>query len=102
MGKICKYCNVYDKNCTSDNYTEHIIRHVNDEGVLENYTLDELKQLAEKLTNDKDENGQIKDMRALMNVYSIMSKYPTDNTTNKVRPLNEQIKEVFDEYEQLD
>lgn len=102
MGKICKYCNIYDKDCTSDNYAEHIIRHVNNKGILENYTLDELKQLAEKLAEDKDENGQIKDMRALMNVYSMINKYPTDNTTSKVRPLDEQIKEAFDEYEQLD
>lgn len=111
MGKIYKYANIYDKDATSDNYKAHLIRHVNSKGVLENYTLDELKKLVDDLYNDKDEDGNIKNYQAFKNASSILEQYLyKDGLKNamrrkKQRPIEEQVsnalKEVYDEYEEI-
>lgn len=66
MGKINKYANIYD---TEGN----LIRHVGDDGKLKNYTINELEDLVDKLAEDKDENGNVKDPQALNNVYSVLT-----------------------------
>lgn len=57
MGKISKDSNLYDKD-------DNLIR----EAPLKDYTIEELEKLADKLANDKDENGKIKDPDAFNNV----------------------------------
>jgi len=64
MGKISKYSNVYDKNGS-------LLRHVNDDGVLEEYSMEELETLIDELANDKDENGNVKNPQALNNANQI-------------------------------
>lgn len=66
MGKINKYANIYD---TEGN----LIRHVGDDGKLKNYTINELEDLVDKLAEEKDENGNVKDPQALNNVYSVLT-----------------------------
>ena len=60
MGKINKYSNIYDKD-------GNLIRHVDEDGTLHNYTIDELQELVNKLTEDRDEDGNIKNPQALNN-----------------------------------
>lgn len=67
MGKINKYANIYD---TEGN----LIRHVGDDGKLKNYTINELEDLVDKLAEDKDEEGHVKDPQSLNNVYSVLSE----------------------------
>ena len=64
MGKISKYSNIYDKN-------GNLLRHVNDDGVLKSMTMDELESLIDKLAEDKDEDGSIKNPQALNNVNQV-------------------------------
>lgn len=64
MGKISKYSNIYDKN-------GNLLRHVNDDGVLEEYSMEELETLIDELANDKDENGNVKNPQALNNANQI-------------------------------
>lgn len=66
MGKICKYSNLY----SSDG---ELLRKVDEKtGVLKDYTIEELEQLLDKLGEDKDENGNIKNVIAFSNVYKIL------------------------------
>lgn len=67
MGKINKYANIYD---TEGN----LIRHVGDDGKLKNYTINELEDLVDKLAEDKDEEGHVKDTQSLNNVYSVLTE----------------------------
>ena len=62
MGKINKYANIYKDG--------ELIRHVNEDGRLDSYTITEVEELVDKLANDKDENGNIKDQQALNNANS--------------------------------
>ena len=62
MGKINKYANIYKDG--------ELVRHVNENGRLDNYTISEVEELVDKLANDKDENGNIKDQSALNNANS--------------------------------
>lgn len=64
MGKISKYSNIYDKN-------GNLLRHVNDDGVLKEYSIEELETLIDELANDKDENGNVKNPQALNNANQI-------------------------------
>lgn len=64
MGKISKYSNIYDKN-------GNLLRHVNDDGVLKEYSMEELETLIDELANDKDENGNVKNPQALNNANQI-------------------------------
>lgn len=117
MGKIYKYANIYDKNCTSDNCKDHIIRRVNVNGVLEDYTMEELEKLVDDLGNDKDEDGKIKDPKAFNNASSMLLQYyekygypHKDELINafgklKQRPINEQVidalNDTYDNYEEI-
>ena len=68
MGKINKYANIYDKD-------GNLLRHVGEDGKLKNYTTEELEQLLDKLAEDKDENGNVKDPQALNNVNAMLFQY---------------------------
>ena len=86
MGKINKYANIYD---TEGN----LIRHVGDDGKLKNYTINELEDLVDKLAEEKDENGNVKDPQALNNVYSVLSEQYRKNPKylfNKMSELQKQ------------
>lgn len=112
MGKICKYANIYSTE--KDNNGEYkLIRKVNNNGVLEDYTTEELERLVDDLGNDKDEDGKIKNRLAFNNASSILfqryQKYgnPHENDIiealkSKPRPIEEQKQEalntVMDEY----
>ena len=112
MGKISKYSNLYNKDCTPDNLTEHIIKHVDDNNILRDYTLTELEQFADELGNDKDEPGKIKNKQAFNNVSSMLFHYyqkygnpheeELKQLISKARPVEEQKKEalntVMEEY----
>lgn len=86
MGKINKYANIYD---TEGN----LIRHVGDDGKLKNYTINELEDLVDKLAEDKDEEGHVKDPQSLNNVYSVLSEQYRKNPKylfNKMSELQKQ------------
>lgn len=68
MGKINKFANLYDRN-------GKLLKHVNDQGILTDYTVEELEQLVDKLGNDKDENGNIKDPQAFNNASQMLFTY---------------------------
>lgn len=117
MGRISKYSNLYDKECTSENYKDHLIKHVSDKGVLKDYTIAELETLVKTLQNDKDENGNIKNAQAYKNVISTLfeyyNKYGYPNqkdhvkatSTSSQRPIDEQVTEAlteaYDDYEEI-
>lgn len=82
MGKINKYANIYD---TEGN----LIRHVGDDGKLKNYTINELEDLVDKLAEDKDEEGNVKDPQALNNAYSVLSEQYRKNPKYLFNKLNE-------------
>lgn len=77
MGKINKFANIYDRN-------GRLVRHVNDKGELENYTIPELEELVDELAEDKDEKGRVKDPQALNNVTAILfQQYQKKGFSNK-------------------
>lgn len=64
-----KYSNIYDKE-------GNLIRHVDETtGKIPPYTLEELEELVDKLANDKDENGKVKDPIALNNANWVLMQY---------------------------
>ncbi len=105
MGKINKFANVYDKdgNCTN---------HVGEDGVLHNYTMEQLEKLVDELGNDKDENGKIRNMQAFNNASSILFRYyqqygnPHEAeiidalTKLKERSTDEQVKDALEEVQE--
>lgn len=109
MGKINRYANIYDKD-------GNLLRHVNEDGYLEDYTIKELEDLVDKLSEDKDENGNVKDPQALNNVTAILfqmyQKLGNPHEADLLKKLQEfnakqsteqQAKEVLNELsEQLD
>lgn len=69
MSKLNKYANLYDKD-------GNLLRHVNAQGILEDYTIEEVEELVDKLAEDKDENGNYNHPQALNNaMYILMSLY---------------------------
>lgn len=87
MGKISKNANIYDLqgNC---------LRHVDEDGKLHNYTTEELEELVDKLAEDKDENGKVKDPQALNNVNSILFQY----YQKYGNPHEKELKEIIQKY----
>lgn len=81
MGKINKYANIYDKE-------GNLIRHVGDDGKLKKYTINELEDLVDKLAEDKDENGNVKDPQSLNNVYSVLSEQYKKNPSYLINKLS--------------
>ena len=89
MGKISKYSNLYKNNV--------LIRSVNDNGVLEKYTLKEVQDLVDKLGTEKDENGRIKDQEGFNNAsYILMQMYNdpkyNDEKENFIKELNDRLR----------
>lgn len=89
MGKISKYSNLYKDNV--------LIRSVNDEGILEKYTLKEVQDLVDKLGTEKDENGRIKDQEGFNNAsYILMQMYNdpkyNDEKENFINELNDRLR----------
>lgn len=82
MGKINKYANIYDKE-------GNLIRHVGDDGKLKKYTINELEDLVDKLAEDKDENGNVKDPQSLNNVFSVLSEQYKKNPKYLFNKINE-------------
>lgn len=69
MAKLNKYANLYDKD-------GNLIRHIDEKtGKLEDYTMEELEELVDKLANDKDENGRVRNPMALNNANLILMQY---------------------------
>lgn len=64
MGKVNKYSNLYKNGV--------LIRHVNEKGILPDYTIEELEELIDQLAEDKDKNGRVKDPQALNNCYGVL------------------------------
>jgi len=88
MGKISKYSNIYSTD-------EELLRHVDEKtGKLEKYTTEELEQLLDKLGEDKDENGEIKDKTAFLNVQQMLMQY----YWKYGNPHEEEIKAKLEEY----
>lgn len=87
MGKINKYANIYDKE-------GNLIRKVDEkDGVLKNYTIEDLEKLVDDLTNDRDENGNIKDPQTLNNVNMVlMQMYSTKKGQTRLQQLLEELK----------
>ena len=86
MGKINKYANIYDTD-------GNLIRHTGDDGKLKNYTISELEELVDKLAEEKDEEGNVKDPQALNNVYSVLTNEYRKNPKylfNKMSELQKQ------------
>ena len=87
MGKINKYANIYDKE-------GNLMRHVGDDGKLKKYTINELEDLVDKLAEDKDENGNVKDPQSLNNVYSVLSEQYKKNPNYLINKLSKLKKEA--------
>lgn len=77
MGKINKFANIYDRE-------GQLLRHVNEQGILENYTIPELEKLVDDLAEDKDERGRVKNPQALNNATAILfQQYQKKGFPNK-------------------
>lgn len=74
MGKISKNSNLYDKD-------GNLLKHVNEDGVLEDYTTKELEELLQTFV----ENNKIIDQEKYDNVMSIlMQRYQTANDEDSI------------------
>lgn len=102
MGMINKHANLYDKD-------GNLIRRVNEDGILENYTIPELEQLVDKLSKDEDKRTEYENaLRVLISMYNtkqgkeyqqkIISSL-TENATKKSdsEQAVEKLKEVIEE-----
>lgn len=64
MGKINKHANLYDKD-------GNLIRSVNDEGILEDYTIPELEKLVDELSKQEDKQTEYNNaLRVLISMYN--------------------------------
>lgn len=105
MSKINKYANLYDRD-------GNLIRHIDEKtGKLEDYTLEELEELVDKLANDKDEDGKVRNPMALNNanwvlmlyyqkygnphIEELLKKHASQKTTDE--DFKDKIKEVMEE-----
>lgn len=88
MGKISKFSNIYSTD-------GELLRHVDEEtGTLKNYTTEELEQLVDKLGEDKDENGEVRNRQAFMNAQQMLMQY----YMRYGNPHEEEIKAKLEEY----
>ena len=87
MAKLNKYANLYDRE-------GNLIRHIDpNTGKLEDYTLEELEELVDKLGEDKDENGRIKDPVAFNNASMILMQYYQKYGNPHIAEMLERMKE---------
>ncbi len=88
MGKVSKFSNIYSTD-------GELLRHVDEEtGTLKNYTTEELEQLVDKLGEDKDENGEVRNKQAFMNAQQMLMQY----YMRYGNPHEEEIKAKLEEY----
>lgn len=88
MGKVSKFSNIYSTD-------GELLRHVDEEtGTLKNYTTEELEQLVDKLSEDKDENGEVRNKQAFMNAQQMLMQY----YMRYGNPHEEEIKAKLEEY----
>ena len=88
MGKVSKFSNIYSTD-------GELLRHVDEEtGTLKNYTTEELEQLVDKLGEDKDENGEVRNKQAFMNAQQMLMQY----YRRYGNPHEEEIKAKLEEY----
>lgn len=88
MGKVSKFSNIYSTD-------GELLRHVDEEtGMLKNYTTEELEQLVDKLGEDKDENGEVRNKQAFMNAQQMLMQY----YMRYGNPHEEEIKAKLEEY----
>lgn len=88
MGKVSKFSNIYSTD-------GELLRHVDEEtGTLKNYTTEELEQLVDKLGEDKDENGEVRNKQAFMNAQQVLMQY----YMRYGNPHEEEIKAKLEEY----
>lgn len=103
-----KYANTYKNG--------EIISKKDENGVTRDYTIQEVEELIDKLSEDKDENGKVKDPESLNNAVAILMqlyrKYGNPHEKDIIeaikkaqeeKPLEEQKKEALEEVkEQLE
>lgn len=65
MGRINKYANIYSRD-------GKLLRRVEEDGILHDYTIDELEQLVDSIAEDKDENGKMKNPTEFNNASKIL------------------------------
>ena len=95
MSKINKFANLYDKD-------GNLLRKVGSTGVLQDYTVEELGQLVDKLSADKDENGRVKDPESLNNVNRVLiAEYQKPKNAEKLRAKFEKLKNNKTTQEQI-
>lgn len=88
MGKVSKFSNIYSTD-------GELLRHVDEKtGTLKNYTTEELEQLVDKLGEDKDENGEVRNKQAFMNAQQMLMQY----YMRYGNPHEEEIKAKLEEY----
>lgn len=99
-----KYSNIYDRE-------GNLIRHVDETtGKILPYTLEELEELVDKLANDKDENGKVKDPVALNNANWVLMQYYQKYGNPRIeeylrklaesKPTEEQVQEKLEEVQE--
>lgn len=82
-----KWGNLYDKD-------GNLLKKCNEKGILENYTMEELEALVDKLGNDKDENGNLKNPQAFNNAQGILFQYYQKYGNPHEKELLERVKEL--------
>lgn len=83
MGKICKYANLYDKD-------GNLIHKVNEQGVLENYSMEELESLLDSLVQE-DNKGNDKSINYINGLLMMMyAKYGNPHEEEILAKLKEQ------------
>lgn len=90
MGKINKYANIYTKD-------GDLLRHVDDHGVLKSMTIKELEDLLDKLVNDRDDDGNIKDPNAVNNVQAVLYQKYQQNPKHVQEMFKEMAEKVQNE-----
>lgn len=65
MGKINKHANLY-------NTDGELLKSVNIKNILTDFTIEELENMIDKLAEDKDENGKVKNPQALNNCNAVL------------------------------
>lgn len=105
MGMINKHANLYDKN-------GNLIRRVNEDCILENYTIPELEQLVDKLSKEEDKRTEYENaLRVLISMYNTkqgreyQQKIISSLTENAIKKSDseqavEKLKEVLEDTEE--
>lgn len=90
MGKISKHSNLYSRH-------GELLKKVNSDGILEEYTLKEVQDLVDKLGTEKDKSGNIKKQFGFNNAsYVLMQMYNNPKYSkekeNFIKELNDRLR----------